>query len=198
MRPERVLSPVVKVGADAVVAVQVFCRRMHDEIGAEGQRTSFSTGVAAVPSTAGSAPAAPAMSIHSPQRIRGVSIHRRRVRPGRTTRRSASSDGHREGDVDARGLGKVLQPAAQTPIHDLRSCDMSVRSSARGDAGYRNRVETSSRYGPATRRHRSSRRSSQAPAPRALRGGVIRRSSPSPSVYAHVLVVPDREPQTAP
>jgi len=52
-----------RVGADAAVAVQVFCRRMHDVIGAEGQRTSFSTGVAAVPSTAGSAPAAPAMSI---------------------------------------------------------------------------------------------------------------------------------------
>ena len=130
MRPERVLSPVVKVGADAVVAVQVFCRRMHDEIGAEGQRTSFSTGVAAVLSTASSAPVAPAMSITHHSGFAEVSIHRRRVRPGRTTRRSASSDGHREGDIDARGLGKVLQPAAQTPIHDLRSCDMSGASVA--------------------------------------------------------------------
>ena len=121
-RPECVLARRRQRAGDHVaVPVQVFGRRMHDEIGAEAQRpgqhrrrrgaVDGEQRAAAMGDLGGAGDVG-----HRPQRVGRRLDPDERVRPGRTARRSASSDSRiDELDRETPGLGKVPQASCAAP-----------------------------------------------------------------------------------
>src|SRR5271166_1226424 len=135
--PKRVLTRGRQRAGDHIaVAVQVFGRRVHDEIGAEcqwpGQHRRGCGAVDGEQRAGGMGDLdSPGDVGHRPQRVcRGLD-------PQEASPSGADRPAQRieRGRIDERGLEppgirKGLQPAAQAPIHDLRSHDKSLRRDA--------------------------------------------------------------------